>query len=247
MEPGSGVNDSRGSWPGRLLGVLDDAWRLLTFRAQRDELDRWGRGHLVLGLLATWVVGMGRWWDDPEASPLQKTGIGSIAYTLALSLVLFLVAWPLGPRAWSYRHVLTFVTLTAPPAILYAIPVERLVSMPVATQLNLWFLLVVATWRVGLLLFYFLRHAALGWWRTLVSVLLPLCAIVVALSLLNLSRGVIQFMGGLRDENADDLANNIVLTLGTLAFVAAGPLFVAYLVGVAVAWGTRRKEGASDE
>jgi hypothetical protein len=235
-----------GGTGGGVRTVLHDAWRLLTFRAQRDELDRWGRGHLVLGLLATWLVGIGRWWDDPNASPLQKTGLGSVAYTLALALVLFLVAWPLGPRAWSYRHVLTFVTLTAPPAILYAIPVERLVSMPVATQLNLWFLLVVATWRVGLLLFYFLRHAALGWWRTLVSVLLPLSAIVVSLTLLNLSRGVIQIMGGLRDENADQLANDIVLTLGTLAFLAAGPLFVAYLVGVLIAWGSRGKERTTD-
>lgn len=223
------------------MAVLNDVWRLLTFRSRQQELDGWAWPHLGVGLGATWLVGIGRWWDDPNASALQKTGLGSVAYVLVLALVLFLVAWPLGPRSWSYRHVLTFVSLTAPPALLYAIPVERLVSMPVATQLNLWFLLVVAVWRVALLVFYFMRHAALGWWRTLVAVLLPLSSIVIALSMLNLSRGVVEIMGGLRDPSADRLANEIVLMLGLLAFMAAGPLLVAYLVGIGIAWLARRR------
>ncbi len=224
------------------MHVARDMWRLLTLRIRRDELDAWGRAHLVVGLVVTWIVGIGRWWDDPTASALQKTGLGSVAYVLALALVLFLVAWPLRPRAWSYMHVLTFVSLTAPPAVLYAIPVERLVSMPLATQMNLWFLLVVAVWRVVLLGFYFTRHAGFAWWKTAVAMLLPLSAIVITLSFLNLSRGVIQIMGGLRDSSANVLADEIVFVLGMIAFLAAGPVVLTYLIAIVLAWPRRSKE-----
>ena len=45
---------------------------------------------------------------------------------------------------------LAFVTLTAPPALLYAIPVERFMTPSAASVTNVWFLAVVAAWRVGL-------------------------------------------------------------------------------------------------
>jgi|GEM_PF-4987218 len=45
---------------------------------------------------------------------------------------------------------LAFVTLTAPPALLYAIPVERFMTPSAASVTNAWFLAVVAAWRVGL-------------------------------------------------------------------------------------------------
>jgi len=220
--------------------LFKSIWRLLSFRIQRDELDAFDRRHLLAALGLTWLVGIGRWWDDDGAKLLQKSGLGSVAYIFVLALVLYVVALPLRPRNWSYRHVLTFVGLTAPPALLYAIPVERFLSTPTAAQVNLWFLLVVAAWRVALLVFYMVRHAALSWWKVLAATLLPLASVVMALSFLNLTRGVVEIMGGLRGQTADDLANDIVLGLGMLSFLAFGPLALLYVVAVLAAWRGRR-------
>jgi hypothetical protein len=225
------------------MAVVRDAGRLLSFHSTRDEMERFGGAHLALGLGFTWLVGMGRWWDDPTASALQKSGVGSLAYVFALSLVLFVIALPLGPRAWSYRHVLTFVSLTSPPAALYAIPVEQWVSLEAATTLNLIFLLIVATWRIGLLVFYFLRYAALAWWKVIATTLLPLSGIVVGLTVLNLERGIIQIMGGLRDPTAEDDAAGVVAFLAFAGFFASVPLVLLYLAGIADTMRARRRVG----
>ncbi len=228
-----------------MRGVARDVFDLLTFRISAERMERFGSRHLLLGLGATWLVGVGRWWDDPSAVPLQKTGAGSVAYVFLLALTLFAVGWPLRPRRWSYRHVLTFITLTAPPAALYAIPVERLVSMSTATQMNLWFLLLVASWRVALLCFYLSRYAEFSWWKTTTATLLPLAAIVVSLTILDIARGVLQFMGGLRDDNASRLASNVVYWLGFLSIVAIIPLSLIYIGAVVAAWVRPRKAAAA--
>lgn len=48
--------------------VLGTALRVLTFRASAEELHAEGRRHLAPGVAATWIVGIGRAWDDPTAS-----------------------------------------------------------------------------------------------------------------------------------------------------------------------------------
>lgn len=85
--------------------------RLLSFRATAEDYARFGAQHLRLALLLTWLVGMGRWWDDPRANMVQKLGVGSLLYVLFLALVIYGVTLPLRPRRWSYVHVLTFVPL----------------------------------------------------------------------------------------------------------------------------------------
>ncbi len=49
------------------------------------------------------------------------------------------------------------VCLTAPPALLYAIPVERFFDAATARNINTGFLAFVAAWRVALLAFYLMR------------------------------------------------------------------------------------------
>ena len=46
--------------------------RVLFFRASREELLDLDRRHLALGLLATWLVGIGRYWDSPRARLYQR-------------------------------------------------------------------------------------------------------------------------------------------------------------------------------
>jgi hypothetical protein len=56
--------------------LLRTTFRILTFRASRQELEDLDRRHLCFGLARTWIVGIGRWWDDPGARLLQHLGLG---------------------------------------------------------------------------------------------------------------------------------------------------------------------------
>ena len=71
--------------------LLASVVRLLTFRITREELARLDGRHLASGLVCTWLVGMGRYWDDPGARWFQHLGIGSVLYVFALSAVLWLL------------------------------------------------------------------------------------------------------------------------------------------------------------
>ena len=210
--------------------ILNVVIRLLTFRITREELLLFNYKHLAFGIACTWIVGIGRWWDDPGANLLQHLGIGSVVYIFLLSLLLWLVIWPLKPQNWSYRHVLTFVSLTSPPAILYAIPVERFTSLETARSLNVWFLAIVAAWRVALLFFYLRRHARLSAFSIAVAALLPITFIVVTLTVLNLERAVFDVMGGLREGGtANDSAYGVLVALTILSTILFIPLLVCYI------------------
>jgi hypothetical protein len=225
------------------LPLLAPIGRLLTFRASREELAALDHRHLAVGLGMTWLVGMGRTWDDPTVEVARRTGLGSVAYVVVLSLVLWLVLLPLrrpvSPRV-GYRQVLTFVSCTAPPAALYAIPVERFVSIDAAIQLNLAFLAIVAAWRVALLLHFFARAADLRWYAAVTAALLPIALIVTTLTSLKLAEGAIQIMGGLRERTAEDGVNGVLLLLTIFSYVGAVPLILIYLVLCGSAWAIRR-------
>lgn len=154
-----------------ITAALRDLGRLLTFRLSRDGFRSFNRSHLILGLVFTWLVGMGRWWDDPGANLLQHLGVGSVVYVFVLAGLLWLVVRPFSPENWKYCHVLTFVALTSPPAILYAIPVERFTELSTAREINVWFLATVAAWRVALLFFYLRRSARLTLFAVVVATL----------------------------------------------------------------------------
>jgi len=204
--------------------------RLLTFRITREEFLHFNYKHLAVGIVCTWIVGIGRWWDDPGANLLQHLGTGSVVYVFLLSLLLWLIILPLKPQNWSYRHVLTFVSLTSPPAILYAIPVERFTSLGTARALNVWFLAIVAAWRVALLFFYLSRYARLSAFSITVAALLPITLIVVMLTLLNLERAVFDVMGGLREGGtANDSAYGVLVALTVLSMLLFIPLVICYI------------------
>ena len=168
--------------------IWRDQWRLLTFRRLAFSPENF-RGYLLYGLLITWLCGVGRYWDNPRAELWQYWGLGSLAYVVLLAAVLWLIAAPLKPRHWQYRNVLLFVTLTSLPALLYAIPVERFMPLAVAQTVNVWFLAVVASWRVAMLAYFLFRVAGLSGLQVVVASLLPLTLIVTALSLLNPDHG----------------------------------------------------------
>ncbi len=225
-----------------------DYWlRFLFFGLDREGFAglSW-RQYLRPGLIATWLAGMGRYWDHPQAHWLQKLGLGSVVYVFVLGAILWLVVTPLKPKRWAYLDVVTVVSLTSPPALLYAIPVELWLgpeSLVTAGDVNVWFLAVVAAWRVALLVFCLRRLAELKWPQTIVATLLPLSAIVTILTALNLEKAVFQVMAGLREPTPNDGAYFVLVLLTVLSAYAAFVLVPAYLYLVLkVRWLDPRRE-----
>jgi hypothetical protein len=225
-----------------MTSVASDALGMLLFRSPSQRIaTHWPR-YLALGLSCTWLAGIGRYWDNPRAHLWQHLGLGSIAYVFALALALWLLVLPLHPRRWSFRGVLVFVALTSPPALLYAIPVERFLPLDAAEAANVWFLAIVAGWRVALLLWFLRRLAGLSIPAVAVATLLPLSLILVALAQLNLEHAVFMLMAGNpADRSPHDMVFEIVTLLAMLAMFVAPVTLVAYVGLAARAEVVRRK------
>lgn len=223
------------------------AWRVLIFRVSQRELVELNWRHLAIGLVSTWVVGIGRYWDNPRVGLMQHLGVGSVIYVILLALFLWLVIWPLRPRHWSYFRVLTFITLVSPPAILYAIPVQMFFSFETADAINSWFLVIVATWRVALLFFFLRRLGELGWQFIIVASLLPLTIVVNVLVFLNLDKAVFSIMGGRSQPTPDDSAFAALFVLAYLSLMLFIPLLVIYVCMVIYAGWEPRKDSHSKD
>lgn len=213
-----------------LKTIIADEIRFLTFRKTSAAVAEHPNAYLVFGLFFTWLAGVGRYWDNPQAHLWQHLGLGSLVYVFVLALAVWLLLLPMKPRNGSYRTVLLFVTLTSPPAVLYAIPVERFMSLQAAQSANVWFLTIIATWRLALYAFFLRRVAGLNGWETLVITLLPVSLIIIALASLNLEHAVFEIMGGIREGTAADGAYVVVLLLSFLATVSALPLLICYVI-----------------
>ena len=208
--------------------------KVLTFRFTAEDVANATYRDLAIGLLFTWAAGIGRYWDNPRANTLQHLGIGSILYVFALSTFLWLLLWPLRTGNWSYRHVLTFITAVSPPAVLYAIPVERFLSLEDAQMANFWFLAIVAAWRVALYLTFLVRYARLPGLGLVVAAVFPLTIIIFALTALNLERAVFELMAG-NDRTSGtsaDAAYGVLFLLTLVSFYAAPASGVLYLIAV---------------
>lgn len=188
--------------------------------------------HFYLGLAGTWLVGMGRYWDDPGAKVLQHLGLGSVIYIFVLALFIWVILIPYRIEKWSYFTVLTFIGLTSFPAIFYAIPVEKFLSIETANTINVWFLAVVAAWRLALL-YYFLKNFTKLHTRDIITVtLMPMCIIISILTLLNLHRVVFNIMGGVRNPTPHDSSYFVLMFLTGISLILSIPLLIAYGVGI---------------
>lgn len=223
-----------------LPDALSRLGRILTLRFNAEDirgLDGWS---LLVGLAFTWLAGVGRYWDNERVGTLQHAGLGSLAYVVVLGTFLFLLGAPLSLPGWSLVRVVTFVTQTAPPALLYAVPVERWLTGGGARGVNMAFLAAVSLWRVTLYGLFLRRFTALGPNRLSVLLLLPLCLIIVALTALNLERAVFDLMGGLEEGTPADGAYELLMMLSVLSALLAPFLVLAY---AGMVWRARyRKE-----
>ncbi|MEM1134217.1 MAG: hypothetical protein AAGI07_00150 [Bacteroidota bacterium] len=214
------------------MDLFNTTIRLLTFKLTRDEMLQFNSQHFIAGLIGTWVVGMGRYWDDSKASLLQYLGFGSVIYIFLLAFFIWLILIPFKVADWKYFTVLTFISLTSFPAIFYAIPVERYFSIEIANTINVWFLAIVAAWRLGLL-YYFLKHfTQLSTGNILTVTLMPICLIISVLTVLNLHRVVFQVMGGIRNPSPHDGSYIVLLVLTSISIILSIPLLIAYAIGI---------------
>lgn len=214
------------------MKTLNTIIRLLTFRLTRDEMLQFNKSQFIAGLIGTWIVGMGRYWDDPGAKLLQHLGLGSVIYIFVLAAMIWIIVLPFKVEKWHYFLVLTFISLTSFPAIFYGIPVERFFSIEVANRINVWFLAIVAAWRLALLFYFLSKFTKLNLGNIITVTLMPMCLIISILTALNLQRVVFNIMGGVRTPTAHDGAYSVLVTLTALSVILIGPLIIAYGYGI---------------
>lgn len=204
--------------------------RTLTLSLEPSAVARFGRTHLAVALALVWIAGMGRHWDDERAGPWMRSGVFSIGYALALAMLLHLSSLALRPRFPSYFRTLVCVGFTAPPALLYALPVERWMEPEFAIDCNLGFLFVVACWRVLAWIAWLHRVQGLPIRMALTSAALPLAGIVSALALLNLHHVTIDTMSGIqRPRSPEHDSYEAVVVLSVIA-VLSSPIWLSIYV-----------------
>lgn len=116
--------------------------------------------------------------------------------------------------------VLTVVSLTAAPGLIYGIPVEMFMDTASAQGANTTFLALVATWRVALALHFFCRGCKNSWPISASVLLVPICLIIITLVITGRAGYVIEVMGGMnRNEPARSQTDDIVASL----FCFSGP------------------------
>ncbi len=215
--------------------------RVLFLRSTNDDYRSFNYLHLAVGLVCTWLVGMGRHWDNPRVDLPLSLGVGSLAYVFVLALLLFTVGLPFRDKEWTYRRVLTMVVLSAPPAVLYAVPVERWMDFETARSMNLWFLAIVAAWRMliwGRFVFLMLP-AQFNWITCLSVVLMPVSVIAVTLIVLNLEKAVVDFMAGLLpppEGTTADEAYQWLIIGGVLSLYVLPVVAIAYIASWVIRW-----------
>jgi len=220
------------------MSIFNTILKLLTFKLTREEMLQFNKTHFIAGFVGTWIVGIGRYWDDSGASILQHLGLGSVIYIFVLAGFIWLILKPFQVDNWNYFTVLTFIGLTSFPAIFYAIPVEQFFTIQTANSMNVWFLAIVAAWRLGLL-YYFLKHfTRLSAGNILTVTFMPICLIISTLTVLNLHRVVFEIMGGVRNPTPHDSSYLILMLLTGISMILTLPLLIAYGVGI---YNTRQK------
>mgnify|MGYP001252659229 CR=1 FL=1 len=221
-----------------LKQIVSDTLRLLTFRISRETMLNFDRRHLIFGLILTWLVGIGRYWDNPRAEFLQHLGIGSVIYIFLLAILLAITIAPLAKNEWSYFTILTFIALVSPPAVIYAIPVQFYFDLETSNIINAWFLFVVAVWRLALLVFFLRRFMLFSYGEAFVVAFLPVTLLIFVLTLLNLEKAVFNIMGGFEPNTPNDEAFTVLISISFLSFLLFPFLLVVYLTMV---WHNNRR------
>jgi Yip1 domain len=209
------------------MTIFKTITRLLSFQLSKAEMLQFESKHLVVGIIGTWVVGMGRYWDEKNSSFLQNLGLGSVIYIFLLAAFIWIILKPFFIKELSYFTVLTFISLTSFPAIFYAIPVERFFLVSTANSMNAWFLGIVAIWRFCLLYSFLKKFTQLSVSNIFTVTFMPICLIISVLTALNLHRVVFNIMSGIRNPSPHDSSYLILNFLTVISALLTPFLLIA--------------------
>ena len=202
------------------MGILT----ILGFLVGRRQaiLDIAASRHAIwLGLLFVLSAGLAREYDGEDLLREPWHLLIPLAASLVTSTILLAImwlalhGWRTLPNEWrTYQSFVSLYWMTAPLAWIYAIPVERFLPAADATTANLWFLGIVATWRVVLMM----RVVSVVFNAAFIRVVFPfmLFADGVLLTVLSLAPvPVLAFMGGVRlTQSEETIALATLLTTG---------------------------------
>ncbi|HEY3379781.1 MAG TPA: hypothetical protein VGL77_20085 [Armatimonadota bacterium] len=201
---------------------------ILTFRFTGEDCAGFNYRHLLFGLFTSWLVGIGRSWHNPRVAEFQHWGLGSLGVVLGIALLIYLIAWPLRPQRWSFFTVLTFVSLTALPGAVFAVPYA-------SGDVRALLLFILSVWRVGLLGVFICRYSGLKPFSRFLSVWLPCGVTLIGLTLLNLQRATFAIMG--RElPTPDNASYELMILASLLSFWITVVLLLVYLVTAICAW-----------
>jgi hypothetical protein len=201
------------------------------------------RPALVLGLCLVLVAGFAREYDAEDLLREPWHLLLPLAASLVSSAILYLIvracAWGHNvkepPWLAGYLDFLTLYWLTAPLAMVYAIPVERFLSAADATGANLWMLGLVSVWRVLLMA----RVVSVLYDRSFMTgfflVMLfgdTLAAIILAMTELP----IVAIMGGIRLSDSEMVLHNTVWLLRVLTVLT----WPAWLIGAGYVAGRKQ-------
>jgi hypothetical protein len=200
------------------------------------------RGALWVGAALVLAAGLARNYDSRDLVHEGWYVLVPLAASIVLASALFALL-RLGMRArepypgWgqAYRSFLGLFWMTAPLALVYAIPFDRMMSAEGAIRAKLWTLLVVSVWRVLLMsrvvsIVFGIAAAAAFW----VIMLLGDGVVLGALAVAKLP--LIQFMGGIRQTAAEQVLAGTRLTVTFLGFVS----LPVWAIGALIVIGSRR-------
>lgn len=229
----AGVTGGDGGEPGGISSIHPGiVWRFLC--GDRSAIVRiaGSRQAIWLGLACVLLAGFFREYDQESLLHEPWYLVIPLFASLGLSLLLMLAIKSLPecrshslPPGVEYRRMLACLWLTAPLAVIYAVPVERFLTPYQAMQFNLSFLGIVSAWRVLL----FSRVAAVLYGTSLKRVLFPILFLadtVMILAIVVYPLPLIEIMGGLQLTASENLINAVRFMLIQVGVLAWPILFI---------------------
>jgi hypothetical protein len=197
-------------------------------------------GALWIGLLFVLAAGLAREYDGEDLLHEPWHVLIPLAASLASSALLYLLislaAWRRGglpPSLFGgYRILLTLYWMTAPLALVYAIPFERFLTAGGATTANLWLLAIVAVWRVVLItrvisVLYSASYSTVLWLVLLFADSVTLIAITLV------PKPIFALMGGIRLTESEQVIQGTTLLIFGLGFYSF-PIWLLSALGVVI-------------
>lgn len=212
--------------------AFKDMRDVLLLRISGERIRAFGPEHLILGLVCTGVVGMGRWWDDTSAIWQKQTGIGSLVYVFFLGLLIWMLAMPWPKSAAgkpTYLQTVSFITLTAPPGLVYAFPIELFGDPSVSTIYNLSALVIVSAWRVSCFVRYLREGVQLNRYQTFLTAAMLILPILLVAGFFGILSQIANSMGGFRGESAESLGDKLALFAFAVGGIGGVPVLLMFL------------------